>query len=380
MSKQGVKKKILLVADRPNWAYYHIAKFIKESLASHYDFYIDFVAFNTRKEFKRKYKSKWSQYKAFLKCSIDRIVYQSIRSDHTYDIVLYLGYYFDVAAHFNVKSSKIIKGIYTQKFPPQGMEYDYLNNVLLNNLTIDQFNILYFSNADALVCGASCIQDFYQKHVENVYCANGALDEKSFRPSSSKVKKTNSLILGWTGNPSREFKGFYTHIIPAVKKAQELRENIVFKTRFKGPLKTLPAFYNDIDLIVIASNADAGPSLFGEASLCGIPSISTKVGWPLDVIEDGNNGYLVEREINAIVDKIIYLYDHPDVLSNMSEKIRIDFIDILGVEVQKKNWINLFENVLSALGNDQKRQMVGGGTVAPKDVKHSPMLPEYRSK
>ena len=165
-----------------------------------------------------------------------------------------------------------------------------------------------------------------------------------------EVMKNNNekFIVGWSGDPSREFKGYFSHVVKAVELAKTKYPTIELKTRFSGPLKSLPKFYNDIDVVLIASDADAGPSLFAEACLCNVPSISTRIGFPNEVIINEVNGYFTEKNIIQMSDKIIELYENRDLLYEMSKRIRDDYLKGPGNIEKKKNvWRNLFENVLN---------------------------------
>lgn len=62
---------------------------------------------------------------------------------------------------------------------------------------------------------------------------------------------------------------------------------VALRTQFQGSIRSLATFWQGVDLALIASEADAGPSMFIEASLCGVPSVSTKIGLPQFVINHG---------------------------------------------------------------------------------------------
>ncbi len=353
MSLSDKKHSILLIGDRPNWAYHEIIKFIISNLNSKYDFYYDFMIYNSPKiYFKSRFSNfilaKISKLRAALKTYISNLKkIRKIRKDQVYDLVVYLDYYMDVNCNFKFHSKKIVKGIYTEGFPPKGMSYDFKNSIDSYTLNIDEFKKLYLSDINALVCGAESVANFYKNYIDNVYVANSCLDENIFHPKNRIKKNSKTLIVGWSGNPNREFKGFYEVIVPAVERLKKEGLDIELKSRFKGPIETLHLFYSDIDLIAIASTADAGPSLFMEASLSGIPSISTKIGFPASIIDDGINGIFIERDIDSLVVALKKLYFNRELLELMSQKIRDDYIAKMGVLKQTERWDNLFMNILN---------------------------------
>lgn len=332
----NTKPKILIIADKPNWAYHIIANCIIDNLSHKYEFYLDFTLNYTPIKIKILSLS-------FIKSLFHRFlalyVYRKLsRSKENYDIILYLGWYMDkVMPHLN-NTSRIIKGIYTEQFPPQGYP-------LTPEITIKEFFANYLSNTKALVCGSKEISEFYKGYGLNTYYANGA-PSKSFLRPIKKSRKSKKFVVGWTGNPKREFKGFYDFVIPAVELAQQKRKGIVFKTRFSGPLRTLHKFYDNVDVVIIASVADAGPSMFIEAALRGVPSIANFSGMPREIIKHRVNGIIVNRDIVEYANALIELYDNRELLDSLSDNIVKDAIDFYNELDMIDRWDKLFEAVL----------------------------------
>src|SRR5690606_7834579 len=115
------------------------------------------------------------------------------------------------------------------------------------------------------------------------------------------------LTVGWTGNPKRQFKGFYDYVVPAVELAQKRYPGISLKARFGGPFGTLHRFYDEVDVVLIASVADAGPSMFMEAALRGVPSIANRSRRPAELVRHGENGMLVHRDVEAYAQSLCEL-------------------------------------------------------------------------
>ena len=356
----------------PGWAFDNIINFIRNHLKE-YEFYFDYTIYNSRNAsnvqsdissqelnpaqniiYKRK---RWYMNVPLLRGVMYR--YSNLRNqigasdydgegrkrrihkDNSYDLVVYLDYYMDKDGDFEqVKAKHTVRGIYTAGFPPKGI-------LLTENLSVNEFVEEFLGDIDALVVGAPAIANTYKDHFKgNILFANMAYDEGVFKPSVISTDK-EQLVIGWTGNPSREFKGFQSIIEPAIEELQKEGFNIVLKTQFEGSLNSLAKFWQSCDLAVITSEADAGPSLFMEASLCGVLSISTKIGMPAYVIEHEKNGLFIERNKEALKTAIRRLYEERDLLESMKKIIRRDYISKLGVEVQMRNWQRLFESILN---------------------------------
>ena len=375
------KKDILLIGDTPGWAFDNIIDFVRKNLGSKYDFYYDFTIYNPRakpitqsdskdilvdqnliKHYKRSYVIynipilKNIAYKCIKNLNKWGIVARDaegkkrrIRKDNTYDCVVYLDFYMNIDGDFDsIVTQKTVKGIYTDGFPPKG--------IIINEISLESFNDQFLKNADSLLVGSNSISKIYKNvYPGNIFVANLAYDEQIFKPKAF-IKNSDGfnypLVIGWTGNPNRSFKGYFEIIEPAINELIIEGYKIELKSQFKGSLNSLADFWNKTDLAVIASEADAGPSMFMEASLCGIPTISTRIGMPNEIIHNGINGFFIKRDKEELKKKIIEIYNNPMILSKMSMEIRKDYIPNLGKEKQKQNWLNLFQNIL----NEEKRE------------------------
>ena len=133
----------------------------------------------------------------------------------------------------------------------------------------------------------------------NVFCCQNGVDGELFYPPKELPEK---FFAGWVGNPkslgqkgldiielackaanvplivsNKELGDSYSH--------EELRDNI----------------YHKASVYLCASEAEGTPNPALEAMACGLPVISTHVGNMVEMIVDGYNGYLVERDIRSFV-------------------------------------------------------------------------------
>ena len=90
------------------------------------------------------------------------------------------------------------------------------------------------------------------------------------------------------------------------------RNNIRNNVTLLGQRANIYEIMNCLDFLILSSYSEACPNVLLEASLCGIPAISTDVGDARYLI--GKYGYIVEsNNINQMSDAIIKI-------SKMSEK------------------------------------------------------------
>jgi len=372
------KKRILFYSDHPDWAYDHIAKAVADDLKGEFEFYFDYclchlfrsnkIGFfdklwrDAHRTFKNLRgliisKGKWDWDYDFFDYRMTPFWVKNVQFKgeiynrkvlppwKSYDVIIYMGFYFEHYAKLSSKGKKLIKGIYTESFPPEGIGLDFItgdiNNENLKKISIESFVSKFFDGINLMACGSINIFETYKNHFENRLFLNYLINEDSYKLHPSEEKE--SLVVGWSGNPDREFKNYYSIIEPVVKRLQAEGLKIELKTRFSGPIENLAKFYSGIDVVLIASTADAGPSLFRECSLSGIPSISTNVGFPSYVIQDNINGFFVECSISAFEEKLRELYFDRDKLLRAARKIRGDYLKKMGNRVLIENWRKAFE-------------------------------------
>jgi glycosyltransferase involved in cell wall biosynthesis len=140
------------------------------------------------------------------------------------------------------------------------------------------------------------------------YTPNG-VDTSIFRPTS-EPGGAEPLRVGYSGSKKHDWrKGVTALIEPACDlPGIELRLAMPVEDHYV-PLSEMPAFYNEIDVYVCASSSEASPLPLLEAAACGRPTISTRVGCADELIQDGVNGFLVDRTVVPIAEKVIQLRD-----------------------------------------------------------------------
>lgn len=357
------KKTILFIADKPNWAYHFIIKTWAELLPEYQcfvafaqDFQIRAKKFGTFEVLKNKIGNIFKNDEISFKISSDRnysfpiyknppvyevLTDKKVKIQH-FDIMVEMAYYFQFLGHLPFTSEKKIVGIFTDGYPHEGPSFDYKNQRDYRSLSREDFYKSYLKHYDGIIVGCNNLKKAYEPFSDKVQFTYGIYRQEDF----GKTKISHSeFTIGWTGNPNREMKGFKEIIIPAIEKVRKTGRNIRLKTKHSGEYEELFDFYSDVDLVVIASRADSGPSLFAEASLSNIPCISTPVGLPEMVIRHNENGIIINRDIDEMTNAIIELYDNREKLSLFSKRIKNDYLSILG----NKTTIEHFKNLVNRI-------------------------------
>lgn len=341
------KKSILFVSDIPNWAYHYMIKTWVETIYTDYDCFIAFAKdFSIRpKEYSymdviknrlgfllknsypkfyihpsRKYSypiyKQNPVYDAISMCPVDKV---------HFDAMIIMECYLQFTAELPFTADKTFVGLYTDSYPHEGPSYDFKNNIDLTKLPREEFFDKYISKNDGLIVGNYNLYNDYKKFNFPIEISNAAYKVDQFIENKN-VGKNKTLTIGWTGNPNREMKGFRNIIEPAIKELQAEGLDIQLKTKFSGSYEDLLSFYQDVDLVCIASSSDTGPSLFAEASLCSVPAVSTRIGFPNTVIKNRENGLFIERNKEDLKTAIKQLYNDRNLLQSFSSRIKADHL------------------------------------------------------
>jgi glycosyltransferase involved in cell wall biosynthesis len=106
-------------------------------------------------------------------------------------------------------------------------------------------------------------------------------------------------------------------------------------------------FYHSLDVYVCASRSEGTPNPCLEAMACGLPVITTRVGNMPELIRDGENGYLVERNVAAIAEKVARLRDDPVARERMGRAARAAVVESWDWRRQATRYHAMLQSVLS---------------------------------
>ena len=79
------------------------------------------------------------------------------------------------------------------------------------------------------------------------------------------------------------------------------------RVRFEGWKSDLASYYSAANVAVLSSDNEGLPVTLIEASMAGVPCVTTDVGSAGEVVLDGVSGFVVNREAQAIVEALVKL-------------------------------------------------------------------------
>lgn len=117
--------------------------------------------------------------------------------------------------------------------------------------------------------------------------------------------------------------------------------------KFEGEQQCLWYFYWNSDILIIPSRYEGLPLVLLEGMSCGLPVIASNIPGHKEVIEDGVNGLLFEKEnSNQLAEKIDFLIKNPEIALRMGRNGREKVICNYSLEIVSEKYVELFESIL----------------------------------
>lgn len=250
------RPRIVLLADRPGWAFSQIARALVRRLSHRYRF---------------------------------RVVHREVERPALHEDQLDLLYVFfwgdDSYQSFGIPPEKIVKEVASYRW---ALEEQY------GQFSLERFVETYLSDCAWVTTPCRRLYQELRGARERVlHCPNG-VELDAFRPTR---RRSGPLRIGWVGNPADACKGLDDVLVPACEGRFALEA-----TDGKRSRREVVHLYNRCDVIAIASTAESQPLPLLEGMACGAFPVATDVGIVPELVRSGTNGLVVERSPEAFRD------------------------------------------------------------------------------
>lgn len=304
-------KKIALIVDKDNWAFYNIATNIKKYLQNEFEITI----------FVREY--------------IENIV-TLIFALQDYDLV-----HFFWRGDLSLFDNEFVK----EYLKYSGIDYNLFYNKYISklNITTSVYDHLFLEKKDFdftnkilnisknySVCSKKLF-DIYQKKFIKKPAAiiTDGIDLNLFNGQQKTLGK--KIVIGWVGNSNwgREYyedaKGVKTILNPSIKILKDKGYNIIecyadSSKKFIEKAK-MPEYYKNIDILICSSLFEGTPNPVLEAMASGIPIVTTNVGVVNELFGKKQKKFIMkERTVNELVSKLEELINNKKLYKDISKE------------------------------------------------------------
>ena len=276
--------KILLIADRPGWAYDILAQSLQSSSTKH-DIEIEYII-NIRRD----------------PSSFDLSPY-----DLTFFFLWFDGMRYGPSMK-GFQFSKTCVGVHSLSWIKRGM-----TSIQAEDICNQFAGTGYISQEIGTIL-----------NLDNGFFTPNGIDRKLFYPTP--LPSCENIRFMWVGNPSTSHHGdnkaFHSIVEPVC-------EDLGVTLRTATPLNRVPReemgnFYSENHVLICSSEHEGGPMPILESLASARPVISTNVGIVPEVVIPNQNGIIIQRSQTALKEAIQSLLSNPQKLKNMHESLMND--------------------------------------------------------
>lgn len=314
-----MKQKIALIVDTDNWAFYNRAINLSEKLKEEYEFKIIPATTALR-------ENVLQTILLVQDCDLVHFFWRGLLFSLDNENIVFKRNQIDVNRFIEEKFTNIIK---TTCVP---------DHALLDEENIEKSKKV-LNMVDGYYTMSGKLFDIYQK----LDCKKpqrviiGGVEEKYF-PAENLERfeienlENRKIVIGWSGNSKWgdwdkhvDLKGVHTIIKPAIEELQkegyQIELSLADRSERLIPIEEMKDFYKQIDIYVCASETEGGPNPILEAMCCGVPIISTDVGYVSDVLGLKQKDFILkERTKKALKENIKKLLVNKEKFKELSEE------------------------------------------------------------
>jgi glycosyltransferase involved in cell wall biosynthesis len=204
-----------------------------------------------------------------------------------------------------------------------------------------------YQQADLLIINNLIAWDRLGRLPRTVCCPNG-VDLDLFRVTNP-IEDRRPRVL-WVGSEfQRALKGYDDYVVPLQQRLTSMGIASDFHLvdsfrNHKRSLQEMADWYNTGTVLVCASETEGTPNPALEAAACGCVPVSTPVGNLIELIRNGENGYLVERSVDGLLAGVVAAIEcYPRLAATLLNDIRE-----WGWHARSQVYYDLFRRVLGS--------------------------------
>ena len=165
---------------------------------------------------------------------------------------------------------------------------------------------------------------------------------QAFKQVASSVPSARLLLVGSPENPS------YVHELKSMVELLGIEEKVEFidevsQRELAGLMQAYRAF-------VLPSLSEGLGRVILEAMACGKPVIGSKVGGIIEVIEEGQTGFLIPPgDVEALAERLTWILTHPEEAGTMGRRAREFARGFFSKDSYVKNYASMFKETQQLL-------------------------------
>jgi len=215
------------------------------------------------------------------------------------------------------------------------------------------------SQVGAIIATNQRLYELGNRVNDNTSLIPNGIDLELFKPRSERQTPYDDngyFTAGFAGNISGKmcmyYKGWKYFVEATSRLFTEIKTKTFLFQRNQIPHDQMPKqFYHQIDCLVLPSIDEGCSNVTVEALACGVPVLTTKVGFHGERLEDGVNCLFIERDAIDIAEKIMTLVNTPELRSKLAFEGRIFAENHHDIDKIAHEYDRVFKDVLKRNNN-----------------------------
>ena len=189
---------------------------------------------------------------------------------------------------------------------------------------------------------------FRKAGLTNIVLTENGVDTSLFYPKVPiNTDRCLPLIVGFSGStyiPKHDYLKGYSEFIRPLEHIPNVKIQVL-GGRGENQVKRedMPPLYNQIDVYMCASTSEGFSQSVLEASACGRGIISTQVGGCEDLIQEGHNGFFIQRNLDVIKPLVARLESDRSLVKSIGENNRRIVEGQYSWHIKVKDWLRFIE-------------------------------------
>lgn len=178
-----------------------------------------------------------------------------------------------------------------------------------------------------VVATNQALYDLAARVNKNVTLIPNGIDLELFSPAPNTPNLERRFTVGFAGNilgRGLHYKGYKFWVKAIIGMHAEINTHKAMFHVNQCPHEEMPeTFYSKIDCLILPSLGEGCSNVTMEALACGVPMLTTKVGYHGELLTDMENCIFIERDPRDIEAKIRLLKDSPELRKRLSKNGRL---------------------------------------------------------
>lgn len=226
------------------------------------------------------------------------------------------------------------------------------------------FKILKFVPVAICDYVKTTISEEYHIPLKKIPCIYNGVDTKAFCPNKTSNRaetvefistgilyymKNHKLLINAFAKAARKHPAIHLSILGDGELREELEQQIreyglEDKINIMGLVDQVADLLNQADIYVMSSNLEGLPLAVLEALACGLPIITTRAGGVVDIVRQGENGFVTPvGNAEALAEAMIALIENAELRKAMGEASRTRALE-LDIRNCVENYQWLYQN------------------------------------